>query len=56
MQSFMSVGPLVPEKKIFEGFFTIYGHGGQVGHANLEFNLHFFITITCIYALLYELS
>ena len=27
----MEIGPLVLEK-IFEGFFTIYGHGGHLGH------------------------
>ena len=30
--SFVEIGLLVPEKKIFEGFFTIYGHGGHLGH------------------------
>ena len=31
---FVEIGPPVPEKKIFEGFFTIYmyGHGGHLGH------------------------
>ena len=24
--------PAVPEKKVFEGFFTIYGRGGHLGH------------------------
>ena len=28
----MEMGPLVPEKKIFEGFLTINGHGGHLGH------------------------
>ena len=28
----MEIGLPVPEKKIFEGFFTIYGHGGHLGH------------------------
>ena len=32
MPSFVEIGPPVLEKKIFEGFFTIYGHGGQIGH------------------------
>ena len=31
MPSFVEIGPPVPEKKIFEGFFTIYGHGGHLG-------------------------
>ena len=26
------ISPLVLEKKIFEGFFTIYGRGGHPGH------------------------
>ena len=32
--SFIAIGPLVLEKKIFEGLlvFTIYGHGGHLGH------------------------
>ena len=30
--SFVEIGPAVPEKKIFEGFFSIYGHGGHLGH------------------------
>ena len=29
--SFVEISPPVPEK-IFEGFFTIYGHGGHLGH------------------------
>ena len=28
------IGPLVVEKKIFEGFFTIYEHGGHLGPVN----------------------
>ena len=24
---------MIQEKKIFKGFFTIYGHGGNPGHA-----------------------
>ena len=30
--SFMKIGQPVLEKKIFEGFFTIYGRGGHLGH------------------------
>ena len=32
--SFVEIGPLVPEKKIFEVFLhcTIYGHGGHLCH------------------------
>ena len=31
MPSFDEIGLLIPEKKIFERFFTIYGHGGHLG-------------------------
>ena len=30
--NFIAIGPLALEKKIFEGFFTIYGRGGHLGH------------------------
>ena len=30
--SFVKIGLPVLEKKIFEGFFTIYGCGGHLGH------------------------
>ena len=30
--SSVEIGPSVPEKKNFEGFFTLYGHGGHLGH------------------------
>ena len=30
--SFVEICLLVPEKKIYEGFFTIYGRGGHLGH------------------------
>ena len=30
--SFVEISPPVREKKIFEGFFTIYWHGGNLGH------------------------
>ena len=30
--SFVKIGLPVLEKKIFEGFFTIYGRGGHLGH------------------------
>ena len=30
--SFVEIGLPVPEKKIFESFFTINGHGGHLGH------------------------
>ena len=29
---FRQIGPPVLEKKNFEGFFTIYGHGGHLGN------------------------
>ena len=29
--SFKAIGPVVLEKKIFKGF-TIFGHGGHLGH------------------------
>ena len=29
---FVKIGPPVLEKKIFEGFLTIYGHGGHLGY------------------------
>ena len=36
MPSFIEIGPPVPEKKIFEGFFSIYGHGGHLGHVYIH--------------------
>ena len=41
MPSFIEIVPSVPEKKIFEGFFTIYGHGGHLGHVtwNIYINI-----------------
>ena len=30
--NFVEIGLPVPEMKIFEGFFTIYGRGGRLGH------------------------
>ena len=35
MPSFFEIGPPVPEEKISKGFFTIYGHGGHLGHVTL---------------------
>ena len=35
IQKFMEIGPLVPEKKIFEGFLTIYGRGSHLGHMTI---------------------
>ena len=42
--SFMEIGLPVPEKKIFEGF-TIYGHGGHLGHVTsiLSSDFHFLV-------------
>ena len=39
MPSFVEIGPPVPEKKIFEGF-TIYGHGGHLGHVTWIIYIH----------------
>ena len=41
----MEIGPPVPEKKIFEGFFTIYGHGSHLGHVTsiMSINFHFLV-------------
>ena len=44
--SFVEIGPLVPEKKIFKGFFTIYGRGGHdAGHVTsiMLINFHFLV-------------
>ena len=35
------IGPLVLEKKIFEGLFTIYGHGGHRGHVSQTLRTNF---------------
>ena len=42
--SYMEIGPPVPEK-IFEGFFTIYGRGGHLGHVTsiVLINFHFLV-------------
>ena len=39
----MKIDPPVPEKKIFEGFYTIYGHAGHLGHVTsiMLLNFHF---------------
>ena len=42
----MEIGPPVLNKKIYEGcFFTIYGHGGHLGHVTsiLLTNFHFLV-------------
>ena len=45
MPIFVKIGPPVLEKKIFEGFFTIYGHGGHLGHVTsiMSSDLHFLV-------------
>ena len=42
--SFVKIGPPVLEK-IFEGGFTIYGHGGHLGHVTriMLTNFHFLV-------------
>ena len=40
MPSFVEIGPPVLEEKIFEGFFTIYGHGGHLGHVTCISYIH----------------
>ena len=41
--SFIEIGLPVPEKKIFKGFFFIYGHGGHLGHVTsiMSSDFHF---------------
>ena len=43
--SFVEIGPQVPEKKIFEGVFTIYGRGGHLGHVTsiMSSDFHFLV-------------
>ena len=48
MPSFFEIGPPVPVKKIFEGFCTIYGHGGHLGHVNLIIYIHIVYPIAYI--------
>ena len=38
--SIVEIGPLVPENKIFYGF-TIYGHGGHLGHVTWIIYINF---------------
>ena len=50
--SFVVIGSVVPEKKLFEVFFTIYGRGGHLGHVTqnaenkliiiISFRTHFY--------------
>ena len=41
----MKIGLPVREKKIFEGIFTIYGHGGHLGHVTsiMPSDFHFLV-------------
>ena len=45
MPSFVKIGLLVPEKNIFEVFFTIYGNGGHLGHVTsiMPSDFHFLL-------------
>ena len=38
---FVEISPPVPERKIFEGFFTIYGHGGHLGNVTTIVSINF---------------
>ena len=42
--SYVEIGPPLPEK-IFEGFSTIYGHGGHLGHVTsiMSSDFHFLV-------------
>ena len=55
MSSSIVIGSEVFEKKIFEGsFFTIYGHGGHLGH--LTWFIYLYISYPVIQMLLYNLT
>ena len=43
--SFVKIALPVLEKKIFEGDFTIYGHGGHLGHVTsiMSSDFHFLV-------------
>ena len=43
MPSFVKIG--MPVLEIFEGFFTIYGRGGHLGHVTniMSSDFHFFV-------------
>ena len=43
--SFVEIGLPVPEKKIFEGFFTIFACGGHLGHVTsiMSSDFHFLV-------------
>ena len=36
-----AIDPLDPEKKIFKGFFTIYGHGSHLGNVTSAIGINF---------------
>ena len=38
---FLEIGPPVPEKKFFFKVFTIYGHGGHLGHVTWTIYINF---------------
>ena len=40
MPSFVEIGLPVPEEKIFKDY-TIYGHGGHLGHVTWTIYIHF---------------
>ena len=40
-----NIGLLVLEKKIFKGFFTIYGHGGHLGHVTRIMSSDFYFLV-----------
>ena len=44
--SFMEISLLVPEKKIFKGFFTIYGHDGHLGHVTSIMSSDFYFLVS----------
>ena len=43
--SFMEISPPVPERKIYEGCFTLYGRDGHLGHVAsiMSSNFHFLV-------------
>ena len=45
MPSFVKIDLLVPEEKIFEGVFTIYGRGVHLGHVTsiMSSDFHFLV-------------
>ena len=43
--SFVEISPLVPEKKFFEGFFTLYGHGSHLGHVTSIIIIYFHFNV-----------